>query len=184
MSILNKIFHPSDESLMEEVKQRNSKAYFELFTRYQKGVYNFALSYAHRPEVAAEITQECFLKLMTKAVTFEQGKIFRPWFWSLVRNQCHDWYRKEKGEYLDENFTEEEEDKTDEMFLQLFQKNQRQQIWETLALLQTSEREILLLWLEDLSYLEMAEVMGKSQDGVKGLLKRSKQKFAKLWEEK
>ncbi|MBI2519898.1 MAG: RNA polymerase sigma factor [Bdellovibrio sp.] len=188
MSILRKIFHDSDEDLIEKVKGQSSKAYFELFTRYQKAVYNFALSYSHRPEVAAEITQECFLKLMTKAATFEEGKIFRPWFWCIVRNQCHDWYRKEKDERLELESSStnlvENEGTTDEMFMQLLQKIEQRQIWETLELLRTSEREILLLWLEDLSYLEMAEVMSKSQDGVKGLLKRAKQKFAQLWREK
>ena len=129
---------------------------------------------------------------MTKSGSFEKGKVFRPWFWSLVRNQCHDWYRKEKGERLEpdtlvSNFPADkisDEIATDEMFMKLLQEIQRQQILETLALLHTSEREILLLWLEDLSYLEIAEAMSKTQDGVKGLLKRAKQKFANLWKEK
>jgi len=187
MSILSKLLRRSDEYLIEQVKRGNNQAYLEIFERYQKGVYNFSLGYCRRSEIATEITQECFLKLFSKASSFDGNKAFRPWFWSLVRNQCHDWYRKEKGSslLLEDSLASEQSEGVleDAPFLLLIQKIQQKRIWDIVQSLLPAERDALMLWLEELDYKEMALVLNKSPDAVKGLLKRAKQRFAKLWQE-
>ncbi len=86
----------SDEMLMVRYKRGDRDAFAELARRYQKPLYNFALRYLGRREVAREITQEAFLRVVKRSADFKHESRFSTWIFSITRNLCIDELRKQK----------------------------------------------------------------------------------------
>lgn len=81
---------PSDEALVERVRQQDMIAFGELYDRYARPIYVLAVMALDRAE-AEEIVQEVFLRLWRKADQFrpERGP-FGAWFMTIARHQVWD----------------------------------------------------------------------------------------------
>lgn len=86
----------SDEMLMVRYKRGDRDAFAELARRYQKPLYNFALRYLGRREVAREVTQEAFLRVVKRSADFKHESRFSTWIFSITRNLCIDELRRQK----------------------------------------------------------------------------------------
>src|SRR5205085_10594779 len=68
-----------------------------LFEEYKDRVYSIAIySMAGDEMAAADITQQVFLKLMTRIKQFRGDSEFTTWLYRLVINTCHDEHRKRR----------------------------------------------------------------------------------------
>ena len=85
---------PSDEALVERVRQQDVIAFGELYDRYARPIYVLAVMALDRAE-AEEIVQEVFLRLWRKADQFrsERGP-FGAWFMTIARHQVWDVLRR------------------------------------------------------------------------------------------
>lgn len=90
----------SDEELMSLVQQaepvRAAVAYQQLFERHQHRVYGFLLRRTSDPEVAAELFQETFLSVHRARNTWQAGRRFRPWLFSIAANAGRDAARRDR----------------------------------------------------------------------------------------
>jgi RNA polymerase sigma-70 factor, ECF subfamily len=85
---------PTDEQLMALVASRDSQAFAELYDRFADLVYGLAVHMLGR-EAAEEATQDVFLRLWQRSVTFDPAKgPFRPWFLSMARHLFLDRIRR------------------------------------------------------------------------------------------
>jgi RNA polymerase sigma-70 factor (ECF subfamily) len=84
----------TDEELLERYAQGDVQAFEEFFLRHRSRVYFYALKKLRRPEIAAELLQDVFLKLHAKIHLFRSGERALPWFFTLVHNACLDSMRK------------------------------------------------------------------------------------------
>jgi RNA polymerase sigma-70 factor (ECF subfamily) len=85
----------SDEQLLERYAQGDSQAFEAFFVRHKSRVYHYALGKLRRSEIAAEMTQDVFLKLHSKIHLYRQGERALPWFFSIVHNSCIDELRRQ-----------------------------------------------------------------------------------------
>src|SRR3954463_2745364 len=78
--------------------QRGDRDAFRLlFEAYQEKVYSVSLYYFKGDEASArDVTQQVFLKLMTRIVQFRGGAEFTTWLYRLVVNACMDEQRKRR----------------------------------------------------------------------------------------
>lgn len=85
---------PSDEALLERVRQQDVTAFSQLYDRYARPIYILAVTSLDRAE-AEEIVQEVFLRLWRKADQFrpERGP-FGAWFMTIARHQVWDVMRR------------------------------------------------------------------------------------------
>lgn len=168
-----------DEELMIQVVEKKKAPFEELYDRYAPGIYNFYLHRLNNKERAQELTQECFLKLWNKAYLFKKEKSFKVWFWTVARNLLNDEFREIYSEPQMEELKDVELDENE--LDKLLEREKQKLIEEVFYELPEVCRDILSLWLQDLSYDEMKEVTGKSLDSVKSSLKRAKQEFVARW---
>jgi RNA polymerase sigma factor (sigma-70 family) len=89
----------NDAELMQLVKQKHRAALEELYDRYVKLVYSFAVKATRDPEKARVIVQAVFTRLWTTETNFhpEKGQ-FVNWLLMITRNMTIDLLRKEKRE--------------------------------------------------------------------------------------
>lgn len=85
----------SDEALMAHVKKGEEKALEELYDRYSKRMLFFFYQRLYQDnEKAQDFLQDLFLKIIEKSDSFDVGRKFSVWIYSIASNSCKNEYRK------------------------------------------------------------------------------------------
>lgn len=84
----------TDEMLMVRYQRGDRQAFAQLVRRHQRPVYNFCLRQLKQPNVAEDVTQEVFLRLVQNAAEFKHEARFATWLYTIARNLCIDQLRK------------------------------------------------------------------------------------------
>lgn len=85
----------SDERLMELVVRGQERAFAVLYDRYQRKL----LTYFHRMlwqdrERAQDFLQELFTKIAQRPESYQPGRPFHTWLYSVANNMCKNEYRR------------------------------------------------------------------------------------------
>ena len=84
----------SDQELIAEVINGNSKAYADLVNRHQRFVVTLAFRFAKNREDAEEIAQDCFVKAYRALGTFKQTSKFTTWLYTITYTTAMSFLRK------------------------------------------------------------------------------------------
>lgn len=85
---------PPDEALMLRYQQGDRAAFAQLVRRHQTPLYNFALRQVRVPQVAEDVVQESFVRVVQNAADFKHEARFTTWVYTITRNLCIDYLRK------------------------------------------------------------------------------------------
>jgi RNA polymerase sigma-70 factor (ECF subfamily) len=164
------------ERVIEACQQGDREAFRLLFETYQDKVYSISLYYFKGDEaIAKDVTQQVFLKLMTKIEQFHRDAEFTTWLYRLVVNACMDEQRKRRRFLpFGDGF---------EMGRQGFERGAQEERYARVELADTVKTAIgelkpklrlpiLLKYVEGLSYEEMAEVLSCSKGTIASRLNR------------
>jgi len=163
------------ERVIDACQRGDRDAFQLLFESYQEKVYSISLYYFKGDESAArDVTQQVFLKLMTRIAQFRGGAEFTTWLYRLVVNACMDEQRKHRrflpfGDGL-EMKERAGKDSQEEMFARIeLADNVKAAISDLKPKLRLP---ILLRYVEGMSYEEMAEVLNCSKGTIASRLNR------------
>lgn len=85
----------TDEVLMQRYLEGDARAFETLMNRHSRKLFNFVLrKVGGHPEKAADITQDTFLRVVSKAASFQANSKFTTWMYTIARNLCIDAARK------------------------------------------------------------------------------------------
>jgi RNA polymerase sigma-70 factor (ECF subfamily) len=164
-----------DESIIEACQRGDREAFQLLFEAYKDRVYSIALYFfSGDAESAKDISQEIFLKLFTKMAQFRNDAEFATWLYRMVANACLDEQRRRRrfvsfGDAFEETDLVERKSQ-EERYIRL---EVADSVKAAIADLKPKLRmAILLKYFEDLSYEEMAAVLGCSIGTVASRLNR------------
>lgn len=92
----------TDEQLISLFLETNQAIYFnELYRRYRPKVFRYCSSFVGDSCEAEDLTQDIFIRLLTRLDLFSGRAQFSTWLYALSRNYCTDKlriiHRKEKG---------------------------------------------------------------------------------------
>ena len=158
----------TDESLMAKNQEGDQQAFAMLYDRYSGRMmaYFFRMLWSDR-ERAADMTQDLFAKLIKYKGSFEQGKRFSTWVYSIARNMCKNEYRHEeiksrhreaKGDMPDSTSSQVDLDHS------LF----KEELDEHLKNLDQIKRSVFIIrFKQHLSIKEIADVMECSEGTIK-----------------
>lgn len=85
---------PPDETLMLRYQRGDRAAFALLVRRHQTPLYNFALRQVRLPQVAEDVVQESFVRIVQNAAEFKHEARFTTWVYTITRNLCIDHLRK------------------------------------------------------------------------------------------
>jgi RNA polymerase sigma-70 factor (ECF subfamily) len=176
-----------DAALMLRVKRGNRAAFTELVEKYRQPVMNLVYRTLRDETEAEDLAQNVFLQVYKSRSRYKRTAKFSTWLFTIARNLCLNELRRRSrhpAESLEETHGEREgqpqrqyEDK--KVFLPtetLLHGELAQKIEEALAELPENQRTaILLCRQEDLSYEEIAEILGCSLSATKSLIHRGRE---------
>jgi RNA polymerase sigma-70 factor, ECF subfamily len=152
----------------------------ELLLSHLDSAYNLARWLVRNAEDAEDVVQEAYLRALQYSDRFRGGNA-RAWLLTIVRNTSYGWLRKTRAYRPDAQFDEEIHTRgigpsnPEELLLH---KADGRLAEQALSELPVRFREILILReLEDLSYKEIAAVMGVPIGTVMSMLSRARDRF-------
>src|SRR5690348_6964719 len=82
-----------DRDLVGRARRGDREAFTQLIVQYQVPLYNMALRMVGRPDDAADIAQEAFLRAWEKIRTLREAP-FKAWLFQIAANLCYDYFRR------------------------------------------------------------------------------------------
>ncbi|HWD92311.1 MAG TPA: sigma-70 family RNA polymerase sigma factor [Verrucomicrobiae bacterium] len=176
-----------DAALMLRVKQGDTVAFAELVEKYKQPVMNLAYRTLRDATEAEDLAQNVFVQVYKSAARYQTTAKFSTWLFTIARNLCLNEIRRRSrhpAESLDAPHPEQEDQplqqfedkKTFSPPESLLQGELEQKIERALAELPENQRSALLLCRQDeLSYEEIAEVLGCSLSATKSLIHRGRE---------
>ncbi len=165
------------EAVIEACKLGDRDAFRLLFERHKDRVYSVALYFFGGDEaLAGDVTQQVFLKLFTRISQYQGEAEFTTWLYRLTTNACIDEQRKRRR-FL--QFGDDEGGGAGEIFESLSMDEAlargelSRSVGQAVATLKPKLRVVMLLkYFEELSYEEIASVLGCSKGTVASRLNR------------
>ena len=153
-----------------------SEAEFGRIIRENKGtIYTVCYMFSKDKEEVDDLFQEALIKLWQGFASFQGKSNLKTWIYKVTLNSCISIDRKKKSR------------KTQPLMegINLFDKNdadnrQTDLLHERIGRLQAFDRAIVLLWLENLSYEEIAQIVGISVKNVSVKLYRIKEQLKQM----
>src|SRR5947209_895600 len=172
---------PIDAQTIAACQRGDRDAFRLLFEAYKDRVYSIAIySMGGDRSAAADVTQQVFLKLMTRIVQFRGDSEFTTWLYRLVVNTCHDERRKQTRFVPLPEADTFSAPATPSPRREYARKELSQRVQLAVAKLKPKLRwPILLKYVEGLSYEEIASVLGCSKGTVASRLNRGHKALAK-----
>jgi len=176
---------PSSEDLMVKTARGDESAFETLVLRHQTSVLNFIYRFIGDRMQAKDLSQEVFLRVWQAAKSYEVEAKFTTWLYRITANLCLNelksarrrrWLRffqlgEENRGAVEEKLADDSPSAED----LLLAKERSRQIADALQRLPENQRmAIILKRYDDLSYEEIARIIGCSVSAVESLLVRVK----------
>ena len=84
----------SDEDLMERFRDGDARAFETLLERHERKIFNFIFRFVRDRELANDLLQETFLRVVKNAKRYSRKAKFTTWLYTIARNQCIDALRR------------------------------------------------------------------------------------------
>lgn len=171
----------TDETIMEAVKNGDLQQTSVLFERYNKRIFNFLVRMTMDRDLAEDLTQNVFLRIIKYRGSYKEGMRFQSWIYQVARNIFSDHYQKTKNSIS--RFTEVEK-LGDVMDVEerIDQDEREKLLHKSLAMLNTEQREVLVLTrFQHMKYEEVAVLLDTTETNIKVKVYRAIQKLRELY---
>ncbi len=170
-----------DKQIVKRIASGDREALAELYDRYQQHLFRYLLQLTPDYGLAEEILQDTFVAVWKSARTFEGRSTVLTWLISITRRQAHNTLRRHKLPTVDETDLEEmaatELEPADFTLASIA----RDELTAAFKLLAPVHREIIvLIFIEELSYPEVANVLGIPVGTVKSRLSNARRMLRTL----
>lgn len=168
------VLNGNDPEVIQACQRGDEGAFAALFAANKDKVYSIALRYSGDPTAAMDIAQETFLKLWSHIKDFRGESSFDGWLYRIVSNACMDYQRRRKRLTFVDGILDIFGSSRETALHDLVKEEMQQSVQRVVGKLPAEQRmAVVLRYTEDLSYEEIAEVMGCSRGTVASRLNRA-----------
>lgn len=176
-----------DQRLIESLRRGSEQAYEELLARFQQPVYTLAVRLLDNPSEASDVVQEVFLKVFRNIDHFRGQSTLKTWIYRITVNEAHNarrWFFRHRRREVEldtdpqetRNWRETIRDGGRSPFDVAFENERVGMIEAALERINPSFRDAVVLRdIVDLSYEEIADVLGVSLGTVKSRILRGRE---------
>ena len=158
---------------MQDIEQIYEK-YFEIVNKYL-----FCLT--HDSDISEELTQETFYRAVQKIDTFKGNCKISVWLCQIAKNLWYDELRKKKkfkDNYEKQEFFLPTEEETEN---RVIEKDSIVQLYKKIQKLDEQTREVIYLRITgELSFKEIGNILGKTENWARVTFYRGKQKLKEV----
>lgn len=158
----------NDSKLVQRFQNGDADAFGLLYDAYAKKIYDFIYYRTHHRETAEDLVSDVFMKALAAIKNFDADKgTFSAWLYRIARNRVIDHYRTAKS-------VEDIEDVWDalasgeDVARDADTRERLAKAEKLVAKLPPAQRDVVIMraW-DQLSYAEIAEILGKSEAACK-----------------
>ena len=158
---------------MENIEQE----FLSVIREYERVIYKVCYLYTTPNATLSDLYQEVVLNIWKAFPKFRRECKISTWIYRIALNTCISFIRKEKNipeivTLTQEADRSEEDDETQAMLRQLYRMINR---------LGQLEKSIILLYLEEKSYEEIAEITGCNAEAIRSNLSRARKKVRDVY---
>ena len=178
----------ANEDLMGSVRIGNKYAFEVLIHRHQRSVLNFIFRFLGNRTDAEDLTQEVFFRVWKAAGTYKPDAKFTTWLYRIATNLCINRQHaiRIRRLFVQPHIQEQTQDSKDSSIIgesaeilspedRIIDSEQSTRLLNAINELPTSQRVAIVLRIYDeMSYQEIAQIMGRSISSVDSLLIRAK----------
>ena len=174
-----------DIVLIQRILAGDAIAFERLVGKYQKQVHTLAWRKVRDFHIAEDITQETFLQVYQKLETLEDPTRFPGWLYVITDRLCIAWFRRnqQQTEPLEDTDISEIETEAYSRYIatehaKTLADARRDLVEELLAKLKEGNRTVITLhYLEGMTYAEISNFLGISENTIKSRLRRARQQL-------
>jgi RNA polymerase sigma-70 factor (ECF subfamily) len=145
-----------------------------------------ARAYTRATEDCQDLAQEILLQVWRSLPQFQGRASASTWFYRVALNTALGWHRKEHRRQARQRPVVEVEDLSVaglDSAQQIVQREAVERLYAAIRQLPKTDAALILLYLEDVSYRQMADVLGISESNVGVKLNRAKKVLGELLKE-
>ena len=158
-------------------KEELEKTFIALVKEYQRVIYKVCYMYATDEYTLEELYQETVINLWKAFPQFFEHSKMSTWVYRIAMNTCISYFRKSSIRPLTIPITFHlETTLIDEEGQNIYLR----ELYRMISQLGKLDRALILLWLEEKSYQEIADIMGISKGNVAVKINRVKEKLKKM----
>lgn len=167
-------------ALLDENRQ---SLFMDWLDAHGAAVWKVARAYTLTSEDSQDLAQEILLQAWQSLPKFEQKSSAATWFYRVALHTAMNWKRKDRPRRIKQQPLLEVQMLTAEGADSAALAQQRdtvEQLYNAIHQLPKTDAALVLLYLDELSYLEMADVLGISESNVGVKLNRARQRLNEL----
>jgi RNA polymerase sigma-70 factor (ECF subfamily) len=148
----------------------------KMVKEYRKTIYTVCYFYSKDSEEVNDLYQEILINLWKGFEKFRGESSLKTWIWRVSLNTCNNQERKKKSSVqtiplsIDIDLYNDDD----------VQSKQIQMLYDRINRLDVFDRAIILLWLENMNYQDIADVVGISLSNVTTRLFRIKEQLKSM----
>lgn len=164
--------------IIEGINGKNNRVFKVFFEENFSSIVMFADKYLNDMEAAADVAQECFIRLWRGDMTFETEDKVRGFLYTMARNLALNKLKHDSivSQYVERGMLESEEYLRDNVI----EEEVYSMIYKAIDELAPQSKKVILLSLQELSNGEIAEQLGISINSVRTLKQNAYKKLKGL----
>ena len=167
-----------DYILIKKIINGDITAFDRLVRKYYKNVYIYCYKRFGKKEIAEDLTQEIFLKIIKTIYKYQKNGKFSNFIFTITINTCNDYYRKNKIQMdeLDINLKDEQIDIEEN----LIKKSEKVYLLKMINTLPEIQRDAIILhYYNDIKIKQIAEIKNVPINTIKSRIKQGIDKLKK-----
>jgi len=170
------------EDLLVEEAKKDLERFAELYDKYVEQIYRYVYRRVSDQQIAEDLVSQTFYDALSHLSSYEfRGYPFSAWLYKIAHNNVLKWYRtNSRMRSVDLEDISELKGDSDVVKEEIL-REEKQNVLEVLNRLEFEERELIRLkYFEDVSNMEIAQIMGITANNVGVKLYRALKKFKEL----
>lgn len=162
--------------LIDKIKQGDQEAFGELYERYVNRIYNYIYYRTGNSADAEDLTARVFLRAMDHIGNYQNlGLPFSAWLYRIAHNLVANWHRdNQRRQELPLEDTTDMPHKDELPEAQILRNQEKEHLLTWVRSLPTDRQQLVILkFVEGLSNVEIATIMGRSEGAIKSLYHRT-----------
>lgn len=174
---------PDAEAALIRAAQQNPACFKELYLQWVKPVYQYLFFRVRSNADAEDLTSQVFMKAYEQLPRYQHRGCFSAWLFTIARNTARDHFRRSWRELPIESAGEPAADPG--LLNQAIQAEELRCLAELLRGLTDEEQELIRLrYVAGLTYREIGEATGRSEEATRKNISRLLTRLSGQWEAK
>lgn len=166
----------SEQELVSRFRLDKKEAFSDVYDFYIERIYKFIYFKTMNREVAEDISSLVFLKAYQSLDKYRENN-FSAWLYKITRNSVIDYYRQQRDNFDIDDYWDLK-DEGEGADIKADRSIKIDQIKDLMQSFKSEERDIIIMrFWQDMSYREIALIIGKQEGAVKMMLGRSLKKL-------